>query len=277
MTDFIGWSVFLSHCVNHRLEVGMKDAFLTNNIFSEMREMLDVLYRLFRNSGKSWRIYQLLGEKLEINVLRFVRCTGTRFQAHTLKALANFIRNLLVSLLFVENVEQQGSGVNSIVTKEMYSKLVGFRKKWGKFEFVATTNLYYRVLRETSHLSLVMESESILIYQVANAVKEACEALKDVKDEDGYDYLPFNVEYVGDGDENNFLMRDSRIVQVSAANENLKQTKMMSEEDRKECESKIHVVKDKFNLFNVTSGKVKVDKTRNDFSTSYYRKNKRKI
>ena len=46
---------------------------------------------------------------------------SVHLQAHTLKDLANSLRNLLVALLFVENVEKQGSGVggvNSITTKK---------------------------------------------------------------------------------------------------------------------------------------------------------------
>ena len=153
MADFVDWEVFRVHCVNHRLELSMKDAFNENKAFSDIKEMLDVLYRLFRNSGKSWRIYQLLAEKMSVSVLRFLRCGGTHFQAHTRSALTNFIRNFLVSLLFAENVEEQGSGNDRLVTKEMYPKIVGFRKKWSNFEFIATANLYpHPVLMTEVHI-----------------------------------------------------------------------------------------------------------------------------
>ena len=68
MAEFIGQEVFRIHCANHRLDA-----------FANIQEMLDVLFRLFRNSRKSWRIYQLLGEKMSVPVLQFLRCGGTRF------------------------------------------------------------------------------------------------------------------------------------------------------------------------------------------------------
>ena len=91
--------------------------------------MLDSLYRLFRNSGKTWSLFQLIASTLHIPSLRFTRVGGTRFQAHTLIALENFLRNFFTTLLFAENVEEHGSGKNSLVTKETYAKVIGFRKK----------------------------------------------------------------------------------------------------------------------------------------------------
>ena len=159
----------------------MKDSFKENSAFANIQEMLDVWFRLFRNSRKSWRIYQLLGEKMSVSILRFLRCGGTRSQAHIRIALTNFIRNFLVSLLFAEKVEEHGNGNNRIVTKEMYPKIVGFCKEWSKFEFIANVNLYFEVLKETAHLYLLLVSDGLLIYQLADAVKEVYNNLKSYK------------------------------------------------------------------------------------------------
>ena len=92
--------------------------------------MLDVLFRLFKNSGRTCRMYQLVAESLNLVPIRFTRVGGTRFQAHTLSALSSFLRNFVVTVLFGENVEEHGSGKGSLVTKEMYPRIIGFRKKW---------------------------------------------------------------------------------------------------------------------------------------------------
>ena len=63
-------------------------------------------------------------------------------------SLTNFIHNFLVSALFAEDVEEHGSGNDTIVTKEIYPQIVGFRKKWSKFQFIATPNLYFEVLKK---------------------------------------------------------------------------------------------------------------------------------
>ena len=54
----------------------------------------------------------------------------------------------------------------------MFPKIVGFRKKWSNFEFIATANLYLKVLKEVALLSLLVEIDGLIIYQPAEAVKE---------------------------------------------------------------------------------------------------------
>ena len=80
--------------------------------------------------------------------------------------LLNFLRNFWCMLLFAENVVEQGSGVDSLVTKKMYPKISGMRKKFTQFGWFAAAILFYKVLNETSQLSLYMESDSVLIYHV---------------------------------------------------------------------------------------------------------------
>ena len=125
-----------------------------------------------------------------------LRCAGTRFQNHLCRALTNFICNFLLSVLFVENFEEHGNGNRRIVTKEIYPKIVGFRKKWSwsKFEFIATANLYFEDLKETAHLSLLLESDGLLIYQLVEAVKEVYDNHDDLCNNVDFDHLPCNVK-----------------------------------------------------------------------------------
>lgn len=129
--------------------------------------MLDILFGLYRNSRKSCRIDQFLGEKMSVPVLRFLRCGGTWFKAHLHNALTNFIRNL-VSVLFAGKIEEHGNGNDGIITKDMYTKIVGIPEIWSKFEFIATVKLYFKVLKETAHLFLLLDG--LVIYQLAEAV-----------------------------------------------------------------------------------------------------------
>ena len=54
----------------------------------------------------------------------------------------------------------------------MFPKIVGFHKKWSNFEFIATANLYLKVLKEVALLSLLVEIDGLIIYQPEEAVKE---------------------------------------------------------------------------------------------------------
>ena len=90
--------------------------------------------------------------------------------------------------MFAENVEEQGDRNERLVTKEMFPKM--FRKKWSKFFFVATANLYFEVLNETAHLSLLMESDGIMIYQVVDFLKVLCDNLTGLSRSEDHDFLP---------------------------------------------------------------------------------------
>ena len=173
--------------------------FKKESAFNDLKEMLDMLYRLFKNSGKSWRIYQVLADVIELKPLRFTLCVGTQFQAHTCAASASFLRNCLVTM-FAENVEEQGDGNERLATKEMFPKIVEFRKKWSKFLFIAAANLYFEVLNEATPLSLLMESDGIMIYQVVDLLQELSGNLTDLSRRENYDFLLFNVEEIGVGD-----------------------------------------------------------------------------
>ena len=129
MVGLVSWDLPTIHCMNHRLELAMKDSYQGEKSFQKVKEMLDSLYCLFRNSGKTWSLFQLIASTLHIPSLRFTRVGGTRFQAHTLIALKNFLRNFFTTLLFAENVEKHGLGKNSLVTKETYAKVIKFCKK----------------------------------------------------------------------------------------------------------------------------------------------------
>ena len=53
--------LFVTHCLNHRLELGAKDAFKETPI-EIVTEMLKTLHQLYNNSPKQWRELQAVGE-----------------------------------------------------------------------------------------------------------------------------------------------------------------------------------------------------------------------
>ena len=68
-----------------------------------------------------------------------------------------------------------------------------YRNKWLKYVFVSA-KLFFDALNETAHLLLLFESESILVYQVKNAVEEILDNLRDISNDDDYDEMPFNIK-----------------------------------------------------------------------------------
>ena len=93
-------------------------------------------------------------------------------------------------MLFPKNLEEQASGKESLVTKEMYPKIIGL-KKWRELKFLASANTFFCVLNETAHKSYLMEGDTAMIYQIQEAVDDANFNLKDIaKEKDHHFFQP---------------------------------------------------------------------------------------
>ena len=102
----------------------------------------------------------------------------------------------------------------------------------------AAAILFYKVLNETSQLSLHMESDSVIIYQLNSKIKETCFNLQDILEEVDYEYLPSNVEIIDKDLENDLIV----ITPTSNGTKN----------------------NEEFQLTGITEDKVKVDTIRQD-------------
>ena len=117
---------------------------------------------------------------------------------------------------------------------------------------------------------MLFKSDGLVIYQLAEAVKEVYYNLDNLYNDADYNYLPFNVEKIKDhaDDDVNWLLHDCTEVKISSVSCPLnmaEKLKQMGEEEQAYAENKIKVVKETFDLCQVKSGTEKVDKLRNDF------------
>ena len=48
---------------------------------------------MMKDSGKTWDVFRVVGDRLGVKVLQYMKVTGTRFQAHVQRVLSNFLRN----------------------------------------------------------------------------------------------------------------------------------------------------------------------------------------
>ena len=199
-------SPYIIHFLNHNLELTIKDSYSKIQEFEEIKESLHILFKMMKDSGKMWDAFQVVGDHLGVKVLQYMKVTGTCFQAHVQRGLSNFLRNFWCMLLFAENVVEQGSGVDSLVTKKMYPKIIGMRKKFMQFGWFAAAIQFYKVLNETSQLSLYMESDSVSIYQLSSKIKETCFNLQGISEEEDYKYLPSSVEIIDKDLENDLIV-----------------------------------------------------------------------
>ena len=64
IAELVEWDVPTINCLNHRLEIAMKDAYQGEQDFVKLKEIHDTLFRLFKHSGKTWTLYQTVATSL---------------------------------------------------------------------------------------------------------------------------------------------------------------------------------------------------------------------
>ena len=52
LSELVGWELPKLQCMNHKLELATKDSYNGADTFVKIKEMLDVLFRLFKNSRR---------------------------------------------------------------------------------------------------------------------------------------------------------------------------------------------------------------------------------
>ena len=157
------------HCVNHRHELAIGDAFLSDASFKHLDEMMTSIYYLFRNSGKNKRLIIRLAQRISVTWVSFVNPKGTRFQAHHYHGIRVMIVNYLTLLLFAENMIEAN---NKTCKPDLKAQLKGYLNQWLTYGYLGALELYRRVLRLTSHLSLIMQGQGILITDVLDGLEE---------------------------------------------------------------------------------------------------------
>lgn len=99
------------HCTNHRLELAMKSAFLSDSAFKDVDKILLEMYLLTRDSGKVKRLLKAIALRLNVMFVTFVKSDGTRFQNHKYRAIKALIINYIPMSMLMENYVEAGSQV----------------------------------------------------------------------------------------------------------------------------------------------------------------------
>ena len=80
IAGLVEWDIPGIHCLNHKLELAIKKTYQGEQDFAIIKEMLDTLFQLFRNSGKTWTLYQTIATSLGLPALRFAKLVELGFK-----------------------------------------------------------------------------------------------------------------------------------------------------------------------------------------------------
>ena len=174
---------------------------------------------------------------------------GDSFPGSCAAGLIEFSEEFSVNAITSRECCGTGFGRWLVSYQKMYPKIIGMRKKFPQYGWLAAAILFCKVYNKTWQLSLYMESDSVLIYHLSSKIKETCFNLQEILEEQDCEYLPSNVAIIDEDLENDLIV----ITPTSNGVEN----------------------NEEFQLTDVAEGRVKVDTFRLLFSRTSPKDSKR--
>ena len=169
------------HCVNHRVELAVKDAFKTSD-FVVVDQFYMGVYNLLKNSGKIKGEIKEAAKALDIQHYVLSKITGTRFVGHRRKAYDRLLQIWPALIAAFENVVADRKTVKT--TKE---KLNGYLDKLRSYKFLSMTCCYVDILDSITPTSKIFETENLMPYEVMPIVKETLANIDDIIQADSSD------------------------------------------------------------------------------------------
>ena len=137
------------HCVNHRIELAVKDAF-ANSPFNVVDRFYIALFALLKNSGAIKSDIKSSANALDISFYTLGKMTGTRFVSHRKKALMHL---LCIWPAVISALD------NTLVTRthkpETKGKIIGFLRQLRSYEMLCLVCTYLDMLEKITPKSLV--------------------------------------------------------------------------------------------------------------------------
>ncbi|XP_068749056.1 zinc finger protein 862-like [Montipora capricornis] len=155
------------HCVAHRLELAILDAFKGESILPELKDLLQGIYKHYHYSAKALRELNELAQVLELSVLKPVSVLGTRWTPHLHRALKVFLQNFTVIYTHFENTAARGDGASAA----MQGRARKTTKQMSDFKQVLFMHFMLDTLDVVSRLSLVMQKDAVTLAEVKDSIE----------------------------------------------------------------------------------------------------------
>ena len=163
-------------CVNHRVELGVKDAFKT--WFNAVDQVFTGIYNLLKNSGKIKGEIKAAAKVWNITHYILPKITGTRFIGHRRNAFTRFVDMWPALISAFENVVADKKS-----TKATREKINTFLEKLKSYKLINLVCCYLDILDSITPASKIFEAEELLPYEVMPIVKETIANIDDILDD----------------------------------------------------------------------------------------------
>nr|XP_047137620.1 zinc finger protein 862-like [Hydra vulgaris] len=150
------------HCVNHRLELAIKDAMNQFKEFSSCDNLYTTLFYLLKNSSKLKESCKHAAASLSIQYYALNKITGTRFAAHRQRGFTKLLHNWPSYLLALPKTLANKQGYRN----ETRSKLQGIFKKKTNYAFLCYVGAYVDLLDAMTPMSLFFKKNVLIAHEV---------------------------------------------------------------------------------------------------------------
>ena len=155
------------HCVAHKLELAILDAFKDESILTELKDLLQRIYKHYHYSPKALRELNELAQVLELSVLKPVSLLGTRWTPHLHRGLKVFLHNFAIIYTHFQNAAAQGNGASAV----MQGRARKITTQMSDFKQVLFMHFMLDALDVVSHLSLVMQKDTVTLAEVKDSIE----------------------------------------------------------------------------------------------------------
>lgn len=178
------------HCLNHRLELAIKDAFKNTFIEETICEMLMRLYYFYENSPKKLRELKQLASVMEETIHKPGKAQGTRWVQHKARASKSLLQSYGIIMNHLESLASDPATAASTDK----AKVKGYIKKMKSTSFVLHLIFFEAILNPVSKLSVSLQSDSLDLLHAQSLLHEfyaMCDSLlalpEEGQDESGID------------------------------------------------------------------------------------------
>ena len=154
LQEDVPWLVAI-HCLNHRLELGVKNA-LTKTYMDEITTMLTNLYYVYEKSPKRLRELKAIGEIMDTSANKPEKAHGTRWLQHKSRALHTLLSGYPVIVSHLEAM-----ATDSRVKPADQVKFKSYAKKFSSFKFVLHMLFFEALLNPISALSCNLQGDTV--------------------------------------------------------------------------------------------------------------------
>ena len=160
------------HCLSHRLELSLRDAFKGTTIDTVCDKLMD-LYYVYQNSPKKLRELRVLADVLDLQIKKPKKAHGTRWVQHRLDAAQALIRGFEPICKHLESM----AAVNDTKSKGI---LLNLR------QFVTHLLFLETMLVPVARLSMAWQKDCIDISHVLTSQRHFKESLEAIRANGGY-------------------------------------------------------------------------------------------